>query len=318
MVEMKKLKLILGTMTFSDQADSSASTAMIKQFISAGHTELDTAYVYNQGNTELLLGELINSGLRAKLFIAGKVNPWNDQGLKPKEIKRQLDASLNRLKTDFVDLLYLHAPDLNTPVEQTLEACFELYRRGKFKQFGLSNYAAWQVAEITEICIAKGWMRPVVYQGMYNALTRDVERELFSCLRNYRIKFYAYNPLAGGLLTAKHACFDRLPEQGRFASFDGYQDRYWKQEYFNVIENFKKICHQENVSPARAAIRWLIHHSLLSSEYGDGIIIGASKPEHLKDNLGAYNEGRLPDSIVDSLQQGWDTVRPNCIKYFRP
>ena len=314
---MNAIKLILGTMTFSDQADKSASQAMISQFVGAGHTELDTAFVYNKGNTEILLGELITPVRRSELYIAGKVNPWNDAGLKPQEIKRQLSLSLDRLNTDFVDLLYLHAPDLNAPVEQTLEACFELYTQGKFKHFGLSNYAAWQVAEISEICKTNGWMRPTVYQGMYNALTRDVEPELFPCLRNYKMSFYAYNPLAGGLLTAKHRRHNELPDQGRFASFDGYQDRYWKSDYFKVIQNFKSVCDDEGIAPAHAALRWLMHHSCLSNSNYDGIIVGASQPEQLHDNINAYNQDRLPGAIVDSLDQGWQTVRPNCIKYFR-
>ena len=315
---MRKVKLILGTMTFSDQADGVASQIMLDQFIEDGHTDLDTAFVYNDGNTETLLGELIKPARRRELFIAGKVNPWNDSGLMPDEVNRQLNISLDRLNTNFIDLLYLHAPDLDTPIEQTLEACFELYSQGKFKQFGLSNYAAWQVAEIAEICRANGWMRPAVYQGMYNALTRDVEKELFSCLRNYDMSFYAYNPLAGGLLTAKHDSHDAIPDDGRFASFEGYQDRYWKSDYFNVIQNFKLVCEQAAITPTEAALRWLLHHSYLSDDYADGIIVGASKPEQLKNNLIACSKGELPPEIVASLQQGWDTVKVGCIKYFRP
>ncbi len=111
---------------------------------------------------------------------------------------------MQRLNTDFVDLLYMHSPDLETPIEQSLQACFEAYQLGKLKAFGLSNFAAWQVAEVVELCRKHGWMLPTVYQGMYNALTRDVEKELFACLRHYDIAFYAYNPLVGGLLTGKH------------------------------------------------------------------------------------------------------------------
>ena len=314
---MSQLKLILGTMTFSDQADESASNRMIDEFIAAGNTELDTAYVYNDGKTEVLLGQLIPHDKRQELYIASKVNPWNDNGLKADEVKRQLEISLSRLNTEYVDLLYLHAPDLDTPIEQTLQACWELYSQGKFKHFGLSNYAAWQVAEIAELCKSNGWMQPSVYQGMYNALTRDVERELFPCLRNYGIKFYVYNPLAGGLLTGKHTSFEQIPEQGRFGTYDAYQERYWKQEYFKVIQDFNNICIDENIEPTNAALQWLQHHSELSSEFADSIILGASKPTHLQANLKACEQGELPTTIVDILDQGWEIVRPNCIKYFR-
>lgn len=315
---MAGINLILGTMTFSDQADRSASQSMIEQFTRAGYRDLDTAHVYNSGRTEALLGELIDSGNRDMFYIAGKVNPWSEHGLKPEEIERQLEISLKRLNTDFVDLLYLHSPDLNTPVEQTLEACFKLYCDKKFRQFGLSNYAAWQVAEIVEICTARGWMRPIVYQGMYNALTRNIEAELFPCIRNYGIKFNAYNPLAGGLLTAKHADYEKIPDQGRFAEFDTYQDRYWKREYFKVIQNLKAACAKDNITPVQAALRWLMHHSCLSAEYQDGIILGASNTGQLKENLEACTQGALSSQIIDTLEQGWETVRPNCIKYFRP
>ncbi len=306
-------------MTFADQADESVSLQMIDRFVAAGYNELDTAYVYNDGKTESLLGRLISKQRRDDFYIASKVNPWNDNGLKADEIKRQLSVSLSRLNTDYVDLLYLHAPDLDTPIQQTLEACWELHSQGKFRDFGLSNYAAWQVAEIAEICRANGWIQPLVYQGMYNALTRDVERELFACLRNYKIKFYVYNPLAGGLLTGKHSSFKQIPNQGRFATNnDTYQDRYWKKEYFKVIQQLNGACESENITATQAALRWLVYHSKLTGEYEDGIILGASRPDHLSANLEACEQGPLPDSIVDVLEQGWESVRANCIKYFRP
>ena len=312
------LTQILGTMTFSDQADQAHSERMIELFMKAGHNEIDTAYVYNDGKTETLLGNLIDNRLRRKLKIASKVNPWNDEGLTPGQIKSQLNLTLSRLNTDHVDLLYLHAPDLNTPIRQTLKTCWDLYCKGQFKFFGLSNYAAWQVAEIVEICDANDWMKPVVYQGMYNALTRDVETELFGCLKNYGIKFYVYNPLAGGLLTGKYDSFEQHPGQGRFAKFEGYQDRYWKQAYFNVINEYVSTCASENINPAQAALRWLHYHSPLSGQRGDGIILGASRVQHLQTNLESADQGKLPDSIVAKLDEGWEVVRPYCMKYFRP
>ncbi len=316
---MRAVKLILGTMTFADQANSSVSQIMLDHFVAAGNNELDTAHMYNDGKTEELLGKLITAQTRDQFYIATKVNPWNDNGLQADEVKRQFEISLKRLNTDYADLLYLHSPDLDTPIEQTLEACWELFQQDKFKDFGLSNYASWQVAEIMEICRSKGWMQPKVYQGMYNALTRDVERELFPCLRNYGLSFYVYNPLAGGLLTGKHSSFERTPDQGRFATNnDTYQDRYWKQEYFKVIQQLNSCCETENITATQAALRWLAHHSNLAGEHGDGIILGASKSDHLLANLDGCSQGPLPNSVIDILEQGWETVRPNCIKYFRP
>jgi aflatoxin B1 aldehyde reductase len=238
--------------------------------------------------------------------------------LQPAQVKKQLTEILERLGTEHIDLLYLHSPDLDTPVEQTLEACFELHQQGKFKQLGLSNYAAWQVAEVVETCRHNGWMQPVVYQGMYNALTRDVERELFPCLRNYGISFYAYNPLAGGLLTGKYQSIDDMPDTGRFAERNGYEERYWKKDYFDVLQQLTRTCGELGLTPTQAAMRWLVNHSLLDAEQGDGIILGATRIEHLTDNMAACDQTPLDQSIIEIFDQGWEVIKPNCFKYFRP
>uniref|UniRef100_A0A8B9EYE8 Aldo-keto reductase family 7 like (gene/pseudogene) n=1 Tax=Anser cygnoides TaxID=8845 RepID=A0A8B9EYE8_ANSCY len=154
-------------------------------------------------------------GLRSSLLVpsppvevATKANPWDGKTLKPESVRSQLDESLRRLKRTSVELFYLHAPDHGTPVEETLRACNELHKEGKFKELGLSNYAAWEVAEICTICKYNNWLMPTVYQGMYNATTRQVETELFPCLRHYGLRFYAYNPLAG---TGRSTILKELP-----------------------------------------------------------------------------------------------------------
>ena len=312
------MKLILGSMTFGDQVNQDTAQAMLAAFTRAGHVEIDTAHTYCDGRTEEMLGRLLPPEARAKLHLATKVNPWNDDGLKPAQVKKQLDESLHRLGTDRVDLLYLHSPDLDTPVAQTLEACFELYRQEKFIEFGLSNFAAWQVAEVVETCRREGWMEPVVYQGMYNALTRDVERELFPCLRNYGMRFHAYNPLAGGLLTGKHLAIDDIPDSGRFTVERGYLDRYWKQDYFDVLQELQTACADTDLKPVEVALSWLVHHSLLDAERSDGIILGASTTEHLEQNLAACAGAPLAPEIVEILDRGWEIIKPNCFRYFRP
>ena len=312
------MKQILGTMTFGEQVDQDKAQLMLDRFIAAGNIEIDTAYAYCEGKTEQLLGELLPTEKRKELYLASKVNPWNDHGLQPSQVKKQLAEILERLGTEHIDLLYLHSPDLDTPAEQTLEACFELHQQGKFKQLGLSNYAAWQVAEVVETCRHNGWMQPVVYQGMYNALTRDVERELFPCLRNYGISFYAYNPLAGGLLTGKYQSIDDMPDTGRFAERNGYEERYWKKDYFDVLQQLTRTCGELGLTPTQAAMRWLVNHSLLDAEQGDGIILGATRIEHLTNNMAACDQVPLDQSIIDIFDQGWEVIKPNCFKYFRP
>lgn len=321
------MKTILGTMTFSGQVDEDTAGSMIGKFRDAGNTELDTAYVYNKGETEILLGRLNAAGALEGTVMAGKANPWAEGGLTPASIEHQITTSLDRLGMDSLDLFYLHSPDLDTPIRDSLQKVASLHEQGKFRRFGLSNYASWQVAEVVEICRSEGWVVPTVYQGMYNALTRDVERELLPCLANYDMAFYAYNPLAGGLLSGKHHSVEDKPDSGRFASFDGYQDRYWKSEYFDVVNDIASQCRAEGIEPAAAALRWLKHHSALAraeeghdlpSDRQHAIIIGASSMTHFEQNLDAVNAPALPQVLVDAFDHGWEQVRPACIKYFRP
>jgi aflatoxin B1 aldehyde reductase len=309
------MKIILGSMTFGDQVDHQGAQQMVGTFDADGHCEVDTAYVYCGGKTETLLGEIKQDLAACKL--ATKVNP-REGGLGKDSIDRQFSTSLQRLDVDAVDLLYLHQPDLDTPIEKSLAAINEHYAAGRISRFGLSNYAAWQVADIVRICEREGFITPTVYQGMYNALTRDVESELFPCLANFNIAFYVYNPLAGGMLTGKHHSQAQLPADGRFSTNTEYQNRYWKKDYFEAIENFANACKSEQTEPAAAALRWLTHHSALQSAKGDGIILGASKADHFNANLAATREGPLPDSIVAALDAGWELSRADCIKYFRP
>ncbi len=311
------MKKILGSMTFADPVDEAQSNAIIAAFLEAGGREIDTAHTYGDGATETLLGAVLPVQEKP-FYLASKVHPWNDEGLQPQQVKRQMAQTLERLGRDSIDLLYLHSPDLDTPIEQTLEACFELHQQGRFRDFGLSNFASWQVAEIVELCRRHGWMEPRVYQGMYNALTRDVERELFPCLRHYGMAFYAYNPLAGGLLTGRYTSIDSLPGEGRFVDRDNYLERYWKQEYFDALRSLFAACAAQGIEPTTAAFSWLVNHSRLDAGEGDGIILGVSRMEHLQANLAACEQPPLAAEIVDLFEQGWQLVKPDCFRYFRP
>lgn len=211
---------VLGTMEMGRRMDASASAATVRAFLERGLNELDTAFMYCDGQSESILGSLglgLGSG-DCTVKIATKANPWDGKSLKPDSVRSQLETSLKRLQCPQVDLFYLHAPDHGTPIVQTLQACQQLHQEGKFVELGLSNYASWEVAEIYTLCKSNGWILPTVYQGMYNATTRQVETELLPCLRHFGLRFYAYNPLAGGLLTGKYRYEDKDGKQpeGRF------------------------------------------------------------------------------------------------------
>ncbi|XP_053171197.1 aflatoxin B1 aldehyde reductase member 3 [Scomber japonicus] len=314
---------LLGTMAFGGRADAGQSLEMVQAFLARGHNQVDTAFMYADGKSEVVIGGM---KLPKSVSIATKANPWDGKTLKPESVRSQLETSLQRLGTDCVDLFYLHAPDHNNPIQDTLRACNELHKEGKFKEFGLSNYASWEVAEIVCICRHNNWIVPTVYQGMYNATTRQVETELLPCLRYHGMRFYAYNPLAGGLLTGKYHYQDKDGSQpaGRFFGNNwaaAYRDRYWNQSHFEAIEVVLKaletVYGSDKPTLTSAAMRWMYHHSKLKGDLGDGVIIGMSSMEQLQQNLTCAEEGPLDERVVNAFNEAWNLVAHECPNYFR-
>ena len=311
------MKIVLGTMNFGPQLDLEASRVMVNAFLATGGRELDTAYVYNDGTTENYLGEILPGLNPSGYEIATKVHPRITGKLDRETIMMEFTESLRRMKRDSVDLLYFHFPDGKTPIDEALETVAELHAQGKVKELGLSNYPAWQVVDIAYKCDRIGCPRPTVYQGMYNALCRNVEPELFPAIRSLGIRFYAFNPLAGGMLTGKHHHFEDTPEPGRFARLKSYRDRYWKHSYFDAIEEIRLACEKENVVMVEAAYRWLVNHSCMRAGQNDGILLGASRQEQMEQNLAAAKKGALPESIVAAMDEAWEVAKPDSPAYFK-
>jgi Aldo/keto reductase family/CHASE2 domain len=169
--------------------------------------------------------------------IATRIHPGNVHGHEPENLKRVFKQSLACLKTGKVEILFLVTRDSATPIESTLSAVQELHDEGLFEEFGVSNFSAWQVAEASEIAARRGWIRPSVYQGLYNAITRAVEPELFKCLGNYGIRFHAYDPLAGGAFSKSFGASDAVAVGSRFdiSHVQGklYHERYWNDAYLD-------------------------------------------------------------------------------------
>ena len=200
---MKDVKLALGTMTFGESVFNPDAGAFVNAFLDEGYEELDTAYVYNEGDSERLLGEILPT-LERPWKIATKINPRISGRLDGEAVYKQVNESLSRLGLDRVGVVYLHFPDPATPVESALDACSDLHKQGRFKELGLSNFPAWMVADVWHKCEKHGWVKPTIYEGIYNPLTRKAEIELKAELNAYRMRYYAFNPLAGGLLTGRY------------------------------------------------------------------------------------------------------------------
>lgn len=324
-----RIRLVLGTGDFG-RAKLSADAAcheLIDGFRARGYNEIDTARMYTGGKSEQIIGNYLSA---KGPVVATKINPWNPEGLSRASVLRQVESSLASLQRSSVDILYLHAPDHSTDVEETLEACQQLYKEGKFKELGVSNFASWEVVDAYHICKRNGWVVPTVYQGMYNPITRSVEGELFPALKHFGIRFYSYNPTAMGMLTGKHKTFDvgKVSEdekEGRFFFSETwspiYRQRYWRESVFKGLELIQKALDETygvgKVSMLNATFRWMQHHSQLSPEKDDCIMLGSSTPEHIYANLDACQEGPLDPRIVKAFDEAWELDKANCVAYFR-
>lgn len=323
MSKSKVENIVLGTMTmgyggYGIRVNSVALVGeMLDCFERHGHRSLDTSLAYGDSSCERMLGDL---GAGSRFKIAIRFHPGDYKGHEPSVLEASVTASMARLHILSADILYLAMRDYATPIESTLQKVNELYSRGHFAQFGISNFSAWEVAQVCEICISNDWVRPTVYEGLYNAVSRVVEAELFDCLRHYGMRFHAYNPLAGGAFAPGFGAdrkvkagsrFDDSHPQGRF-----YRRRYWNDSYIEAMHDFQARCAGEGVDPVAAALRWLVHHSYLDGVAEDGVIIGASSLTHLEHNLAAVEDVPLPESIVDALDEASRATRSSWPSYF--
>lgn len=299
--------LVLGTMTFGAQVGLDDARAMLDRCLDADVTAIDTANVYAGGAAEEVLGEVI-AGRRADVSIATKVGLPTDEAkgeplLSPDVIRRCLDASLRRLGTDHIDVYYLHQPDRSTPIAETLAAVDEQVRAGKVGRVGVSNYAAWQLADLDACAVANGFARPEVSQILYNLLARRVEAEYLEFSAVHGLTNIAYNPLAGGLLTGKHAA-GRAPEgDGRFggsALGPQYRDRYWHDAAFSAVAELAELARSAGLTQVELAYRWLRARPGV-----DAVLIGASSPTQLDANLAAAAGPDLTPDVLEACDAVW-------------
>ncbi|KZV99253.1 Aldo/keto reductase [Exidia glandulosa HHB12029] len=329
-----ELNIVMGAMTFGAEGKEQARVHDIEEvnkildiFQAHGHKEIDTARVYCGGTSEEYLAKAKwqERGLvmDTKLYPNPNMMPGVDKITHTPEVdlRKHLNISLKALGATKIDMWYLHGPDRSTPYEVTMKAVNDLYKEGLFERFGISNYMSWEVAKIMEICIANGYVKPYAYQacGVYNAVHRNAEPELFPCLRHYNIAFYAFNPLGGGFFTG---AFKKDGEVEAGSRFDpnkwqgkSYRARYWNDKYFEAMEIIRPVAEKHNLTMAEVALRWMSHHSLLKRKYNDAVLIGASSTKHIEQNLIDFEKGPLPEEVVKALDAAWEHVRPIAAKY---
>ena len=199
----------------------------------------------------------------------------------------------------------------------------KLHKAGKFVQLGLSNFAAFEVAEVVMTCKYNGWVRPTIFQGMYNCISRDIEPELFTACRRYGIDIVAYNPLAGGLFSGKARSTDAVPDSGRFSDVSAgqgarYRARYFRDTNFQALQLAERAAEKHGLTMVETALRWMVHHSQLRIRDGnDGVIIGVSSVAQIEDNLDHLEKGPLPDEVVQALDEAWEVSKPGSASYWR-
>jgi aryl-alcohol dehydrogenase-like predicted oxidoreductase len=295
--------------------DAPTAARIVGLCLERGVNFFDTANAYTETKSETILGEILK-GRRERVVLASKVGvktgtPAGVAPLSRKSILENLDNSLRRLQTDYLDLYYLHMPDYDTPIEESLAAMDEAVRAGKVRQPAISNYAAWQACEILWISEKRGYKAPHVSQPMYNLLARGLEQEYLPFCKQFGVATVVYNPLAGGLLTGKQHR-DRPIAGTRFDANQMYLDRYWHPAYFDAVDEIRKIAAGAGRSMIDLALNWLLFHTAT-----DCVILGASKLEQVEQSLDVFGKAPLDAETLAALDRVWGNLRGVTPKYNR-
>ena len=299
-------QLCLGTMTFGGNGglweaignvDQAGADELINASIDAGINFIDTADIYAEGRSELLLGQsLKNLELqRSDVVIATKVAGRsglgrNSVGASRGHILDSVEGSLRRLQTDYIDLYQIHTNDSLTPLEETLQALDILVRQGKVRYIGCSNWQAWKIAKALGISELKNFARFDTLQAYYSIAGRDLEREIVPLLESERTGLLVWSPLAGGLLSGKFSRENQRPENSRRSEFDFPlvdKERAWK-----ILDAIAPIAKAHNCSAARISLGWLLTRPFVTS-----VIIGAKRMDQLQDNIAAVDLRLSPAEI---------------------
>jgi len=300
---VKVSELCLGTMTFGREADEKESQAILDCYLDAGGNFVDTANVYgpSPGETEKVVGKIL-AKKREQVILATKVfgrmgDGPNDQGLSRIHILSEVENSLRRLKTDHIDLYYLHNWDHPTSIEEALRAMDDLLRSGKVLYVGVSNFAVRHMMRSLFIGEQLGLARICCLQAQYSLVERDVEDELLPLCREEGLGFITWGPLGGGFLSGKYAPGSKPSSQTRLVVSKDAQEASWKnkatEHNFAVAAKVKEIAAEQGRIPAQIALAWLLARSGLTAP-----ILGARSTAQLVENLGAAEVALSQEDIA--------------------
>jgi aflatoxin B1 aldehyde reductase len=301
------IKAVCGTtsinpFTFNTDEKVAEIFRILKQ---EGVTTLDTARLYS--GAEEALGRVPG---HEDFIIDTKILGGFSPGSAAKEnVIKDVQDSLDKCQIKQFDILYIHAPDDTVPIEETLEGINEVYKKGQFRRFGLSNFSGPQVQEVYDVAKSKGYVLPTVYQGNYSPIARHMETLLFPTLRKLGMAFYAYSPLAGGFLTKTKEQLDS--GAGRFNDqvIGGlYNKAYNKPSLREALGEWNAIAEKEGVSRAELAYRWVGYHSSMKAELDDAVIFGASSLAQVEQTAQWLKKGKLSDEAAERIDTMWKSV----------
>lgn len=306
----KVSRLCLGTMMFGGATDEAESTRIIHRALDLGINFVDTANMYNAGESEVVTGKAIRDR-RDDVVLATKVRQVmgpgpNESGLSRPHILRECERSLRRLGTDYIDLYYLHAPDLTTPIEESLRAMDDLVRQGKVRYVACSNYYAYQVAQMLGIATLRNFDPVVAVQPLYNIVNREIEVELLPLCHEAGLGVVVYSPLARGVLTGKYLPGAPIPAGSRAARGDRrIQQTELREESYEVAQALRPLAEAHGCTLGQFALAWTLANPIITSA-----IIGPRTMEHFEDSLPALHVKLTPEDerAVDELvPPGWKT-----------
>lgn len=297
---VKVSPLCLGCMNFGWGTEEEESLRIMHRALDEGINFFDTANVYAHGTSEEYVGEALR-GRREKVVLATKVHGRmgegpNDQGNSRLHIRQQVEASLRRLQTDYIDLYQLHRPDPDTPIEESLEALTDLVHQGKVLYIGTSTFPAWQLVEAQWLSEEHHLARFVSEQPPYNILNRRIETEVIPACEKYGIAILPWSPLAGGWLTGKYRRDQAPPENSRAAESKWDLSAPESQRLFDAVDKLRPLAEARGISMSQFALAWLLANPAVTAP-----IIGPRTIEQLEDNLGAL-EVNLTSSEIEAAE----------------